>query len=92
MIYQLSYELKTQEHDYTSLFNYLEHEIGVEAKHVLRDTWWISTNEAFDVTRKSEEIRSRMGEKDILFFCKLSDSEIDGWLPPSIWKWYTERK
>lgn len=39
MIYQLSYELKTPEKDYTSLYTFLEKVLG--GIHVLRDTWWI---------------------------------------------------
>lgn len=93
MIYSLSYELKSQEKDYTELFTYLEHGLGKgEGIHVLRDSWWIASEEEIDVDQECDEIRKRMGEKDHFFFSRLTDKDINGWLPSSSWNYYNENK
>lgn len=88
MIYSLSYELKSTEKDYTSLFNYLEHSIGLGGIHVMRDTWWIASNTELGINDICNEIRQLIGEKDHFFFTKLSDKEINGWLPSSSWDFF----
>ena len=90
MIYSLSYELKSTERDYTSLFNYLEHEIGSGSIHVMRDSWWIASDIELDINVICDQIREHIGEKDYFFFTKLSDSVINGWLPSSSWDYFSE--
>lgn len=85
MVYILAYELKSSDKDYSSLFNYLEQDLGSECIHVLRDCWWFASNEELDIKNISDDIRKRIGEKDHFFFTKLSDSAINGWLPSSSW-------
>lgn len=92
MVYQLSYELKTPDKDYAPLYSYLENDLGTSAKHVLRDSWWIAVEHELDVDAICDEIRSRMGEKDNLYFCRLSNLDINGWLPSSIWQWFNQYK
>ena len=88
MIYALTYELKSSDKDYASLFNFLEHGLGSRSIHVLRDSWWIVSETEFDISKVIELIRAHMGDKDHFYFSKLSDSDIDGWLPTSAWDFF----
>lgn len=94
MVYQLTYELKTPDRDYSILYEFLEQGLGngVHAKHVLRDCWWFSTSQVLNVDEVCENIRKRMGELDNLYMSRIPDSDINGWLPSSIWKWYEDNK
>ncbi len=85
MVYSLSYELKSTEMDYTPLFSFLEHGIGVGGIHVLRDSWWIFSKTEIDISKTCDDIRALMGEKDHFFFSKLSVNDINGWLPSTLW-------
>lgn len=90
MVYSLSYELKSAEKDYTSLFNYLEHGIGQGGIHVMRDSWWIASETELDISAICNQIRTHMGEKDHFFFTKLNETAINGWLPSSSWDFLSE--
>lgn len=92
MVYSLSYELKSVEMDYTPLFTFLEHGIGEGGIHVLRDSWWIYSQTELNINETCDEIRKRMAEKDHFFFTKLSDKDINGWLPSSSWNWFADHK
>ena len=85
MIYQLSYELKTPEMDYTSLYDYLEKEL--EGKHVLRDTWLIKYEGEKNMHELCERIREQLGNNDVFFLSKIISGGIDGWMATSNWKW-----
>mgnify|MGYP004566356011 FL=1 len=92
-MYFVSYELKTADKDYSSLFAYLEHEVGNRnGIHVMRDSWWLSSNEELDVNIVCEEIRKRIGDKDHFFLSKLPTNDINGWLPSSSWDFFRENK
>ena len=92
MVYSLSYELKSTEMDYTPLFAFLEHGIGEGGIHVLRDSWWIFSRTELNISDTCDEIRKRLAEKDHFFFTKLSDNDINGWLPSSSWQWLRNSK
>lgn len=88
MVYQLSYELKTLEKDYTSLYTFIEKEL--EGIHVLRDTWWIRRDVEVEISELCEDIREKIGENDIFFISLISIEDINGWLASSNWKWLEE--
>lgn len=90
MIYQLSYELKTPDKDYTGLYLFLEKEMGGVSIHVLRDTWWIKYDEEQDINSLCDKIKEQMGENDVFYLAVLSANDINGWLPSSNWKWLKE--
>lgn len=92
MVYSLSYELKSAEKDYAPLFSYLEHGIGQGGIHVLRDTWWIFSETELDINATCDEIRKNIAEKDYFFLTKLSDKDINGWLPSKSWDSFSEHK
>lgn len=90
MIYQVSYELKTQDKDYGPLFNYLEKK-GRGGIHVLRDTWWIDVvgenlNEVF------QQIHSLLGDEDVFYCSQIDVKNINGWMSSSVWDWFKEHK
>jgi hypothetical protein len=87
MIYQLTYELITPDKDYTPLYHLLETEISNEAIHVLRDTWWLNVDDSVSVDSLCEAIREKMGETDTFVLTQLSDTNTNGWLSASSWKW-----
>ncbi len=90
MIFQLSYELKTPDKDYTELYSFLEKEIGKSAIHVLRDTWWIKYDGLKDIDGISDLIKDKMGKNDVFFVSEIQISKINGWLASSNWKWINE--
>lgn len=91
MIYQLTYELRTAEKDYSDFYSYLEKELGGSALHVLRDAWWIALNEC-DIESLCNDIRNRLGEKDVFFIALVPSGQINGWMAQTSWKWYQEHK
>ena len=91
MIYQLTYELRTAEKDYSDFFSYLEQGLGGAALHVLRDAWWLDIDES-DINILCENIRTRLGENDVFFIAQLLIGQINGWMPQTSWKWYQEHK
>lgn len=92
MVYQLTYELKSPERDYSSLYNFLEKEAGNSSIHVLRDSWWIYSEKEETVENLCDRIRPHLGDKDIFYLSELRKDAINGWMPSSHWKWYNEHK
>lgn len=90
MVYQLSYELRNTERDYTSFYNFLEREMGESALHVLRDSWWIYISSPSELADLCDGIRSHMGDRDIFFLSELHKDQVNGWMPSSHWKWLNE--
>ena len=91
MVYQVSYELRTQDKDYTELYDFLEKELGICAIHVLRDTWWVDIRDK-GINDICDKIRSHMGENDVFFVSLVSKDSTNGWLASSSWKWFNEHK
>lgn len=92
MIYQLTYELKSPERDYSSFYTFLEKEVGDSAIHVLRDSWWIYLGQEKPVEELCDTIRPLLGEKDIFYLSILHKDSVNGWMPSSHWKWFNEHK
>ncbi len=92
MIYQLSYELRTPDYDYTSLYNYLETHFGDNVKHVLRDTWWLASSSSLDLVAIVHEMRDKIGANDGFYVSLLDTNEINGWLPSTLWQWFNDNK
>lgn len=90
MVYQLTYELRSPDWDYSSLYSFLEKDAGDSAIHVLRDSWWIYISKPVSICELRDRIRAFMGEKDIFYISELLKESVDGWMPSSHWKWYSE--
>lgn len=92
MVYQLAYELKSPERDYTLFYNFLEKKVGDSSIHVLRDSWWIYVENEIAIDVLCDRIRPYLGEKDIFYVSELHKETINGWMPSSHWKWYNEHR
>ncbi len=94
MIFQVSYELRTPNKDYSELYFFLENaENGVKGNgiHVLRDVWWVEVPENYKVQTLFAEIKNRLGDNDIFFLSELHKQTTSGWMPSSHWNWFNER-
>lgn len=89
MVYQVSYELRTQDKDYTGLYSFLEKDLGTSAIHVLRDTWWIDFS-GKNINDVCDDIRKHLGESDIFYLSQLNMQDINGWMPSTTWNWLKE--
>lgn len=95
MIYQLTYELRHPDKDYTDFYSYLEKEIGDGALHVLRDAWWFTINQDDNgeiIDHLCENIKQRLGDNDVFFISSVTPGQINGWLAQSSWNWYQTHK
>ena len=92
MVYIVNYELRTADKDYTSLYNFLEHDFGRGSVHVLRDTWWVDLPDNQDVSSLADQIKSHLGEKDVFYIAKVFSGTIDGWLGRSTWDFYRDNR
>lgn len=92
MIYQVTYELKDSEKDYSKLYALLEKGIGIEGVHVLRDSWWIASDVELNVDVECEKIHALLSLHDHVYMSKLANSNVNGWLPSSLWSWYRNHK
>lgn len=92
MIYQITYELKDSDKDYSALYALLEKGIGSEGVHVLRDSWWIASDRELNVDEECERIHMQLSEQDHVYMSKFADSHVNGWLPSSLWQWYRDHK
>ncbi len=90
MVFQLTYELKTLDRDYTPFYNFLEKDAGDSAIHVLRDSWWIHSSGSVTIADMCEKIREHLGDTDIFYLSELQQGSINGWMPSSHWKWYND--
>jgi hypothetical protein len=86
MIYQLSYELRSQDMDYSPFYSFLEN-LGNGSFHVLRDTWWIYYDTEVDVDKICDEIHAKLGKNDIFVLTPLDENCTNGWLATSAWSW-----
>lgn len=92
MVFQILYELKTPEKDYSPLFTYLETGMGESGIHVLRDCWWVSNPHQEDVVEMCKEVRNYLGENDVFYITVVSPEQINGWLSSGSWNWFREHK
>lgn len=91
MVYQLVYELKTPDFDYSEFYSFMEKDLGKGAIHVFRDAWWFESDEE-DIEAICTKIRGRIGELDVFYVSMIPNGKIDGWLAQISWQWYKERR
>lgn len=91
MIYQLSYELRTLEKDYSGLYEFIEQFANGNAIHVLRDTWWIDFDNSVSTDEFCKNLRIHMGENDVFFFSEVTTEKLNGWMPSQHWDWVRAR-
>lgn len=93
MIFQLTYELKDTDRDYSEFYKYLDDGIsGGDSVHVLRDTWWIACQDEVTVNSLCDSAKSYLGDNDLFFVTRIDENSINGWLPSSYWNWFRNNK
>lgn len=88
MIYIITYDLKTEDKDYATLFDGIK-SLG-DNFHVLGSTWLLSSD--LPVNNLAEQIRRHMDEKDNLFVVNITGKERQGWLPKTAWQWLKDKE
>lgn len=91
MVYQLIYELKTADFDYSKFYSFIERDLGKSAIRVFRDAWWFESDEK-DLDLFCNKIREQLGELDVFYVSLIPDGDIDGWLAQTSWNWYKEKR
>ena len=90
-IYQISYELRTKDFDYSNLFDFLEtNQKESETIQVLDNVWWIYYRESGMELNKDnllKKLTGFMGREDILFINDVPTSNYAGRLPKRNWDW-----
>ena len=88
MILLISYDLKSPDKDYESLYKAIKNS-GSTWWHYLESMWLVKTTnspkEVFDIIHPS------MDKDDSLFITELSDNYY-GWLPTKAWEWIRNNK
>ena len=86
-LYIISYDLNNPSYDYTDLFRRIE-SLG-KALHILTTVWLLKTTQ--DVNQISMALREQMNDNDILFVSELHESNYQGWINKTYWKWIKEK-
>lgn len=94
MIYQVSYELRNSDRDYSDFFMFLERKLGEEGIRVLRDVWWVAVRHPQDVDALIDRILKKkyLETNDLFYISELSSEAVNGWMPESAWNWYNLHK
>lgn len=91
MIYQLTYELRSADKDYSDFFEYLEKNIDAETLHILKDTWWMAADK-INIDELCKKIKGFLNDDDVFFVTIISDTDTNGWMANNTWKWFREHK
>lgn len=87
MVYQLSYDLRSADKDYSDLFSFLEKGLGDGGINVLKDTWWIRFSSQPNLSAVVNDVKCYMDKTDIFCISKISDGDYNGWMPQKSWEW-----
>lgn len=86
--YVISYDLKQQGQDYTSLYEAIKS--FEDWKHPLESMWLIRTQKTADQISDILRREGRMDANDLLFVSKIDTNDKQGWLPKSTWEWFRQ--
>jgi hypothetical protein len=57
----------------------------------LQDTWWIYTEDSLGIETFCDEIKKRLGDKDIFFVTKMDKADIGGHIHTSSWDFFKRK-
>jgi hypothetical protein len=83
-VYLITYDLSSEDKDYSSLYSEIEN-LG-DAKRILKSVWLVNVVD-LNASDISKALRSVMDDKDLLYVVKNDDTDRQGWLYSSNWKW-----
>jgi len=89
MVFQISYELKNSDKNYSDLFTAIEN-LGPSV-HFLRDAWWVEPNESMTVDTIVDLLRNYMSEGDRIHIIDITNKRTNGWLARTSWDWLKAR-
>lgn len=92
MIYQLTYDLRSSEKNYSELYDYLEKELAAKSIHVLPTAWWFFIEDRqdkdFKLDEVSDTIKALMDKNDVFYISAIHEGEINGYMGSPAWNWY----
>lgn len=88
MFYIITYDLKTEQKDYTSLYDAIK-ALG-DWQHPLESTWVVSTTET-DQNGIYERLKPCLDEVDHILIFQIYPKERQGWLGRSFWQWMRDK-
>lgn len=86
-IYLITYDLSSEDKDYTSLYSKIE-SLG-SAIRILKSVWLINVTDK-SANEISSALREVMDDKDLLYVVKNDSFDRQGWMHSSNWKWLKE--
>ncbi len=91
MVYLITYDLKTPDGDYNSLYEEIK-SIGANENncHPLESTWLIESD--LSVEEIYTRIKSKLNEKDLIFVVNITQQKRQGWMPKIAWEWLYKRE
>lgn len=91
MVYLITYDLKTKNRDYTSLYTTIQ-QLG-ECIHPLESVWFADTRERnLNADQITAILRANMADADLLFVVSVDESDRNGWMAKSAWPWIRGRE
>ncbi len=85
-VYAVMYDLKSNSHDYSCLFNQLTSSKGWS--HYIESAWLIETDETIELIWK--RIEPTIDKRDFILIIEIRKN-YQGWLPTEAWDWINER-
>ena len=89
MVFQITYELKDSDKNYSELFTAVEN-LG-SAIHFLRDSWWVEVETAMKAGDILSLLKPYMGENDLIHIVDITNKSTNGWLARTSWDWLKQR-
>lgn len=87
MLLLISYDLRTSDKDYTSLYD------GIKANcskwwHYMDSVWLVKTQ--LTPNEFMERLKDKIDKEDRVFIVEITKQQRQGWLPSKAWNWIKE--
>ncbi len=87
MLYNITYELKNNEKDYSSFFQTLK-TLSPNTNQCMKNSWFVITSSSKQVLY--EQLKALLESSDLLLISQVSLSQLSGWLPSDSVNWLQE--
>lgn len=90
--FAITYDLKQPGRNYSALYDAIRSLAGDgNWRHPLESVWIVRLDDTFTSQSVFEAIHGQMDENDSLFIFDVTQSDRQGWLPQSFWKWMKDK-
>lgn len=90
MLYLVSYDLKSADKNYDSLYKAIKG-LGSKWWHYLDSTWFVVSN--YTIDQCSDILRREIDGNDSIIILDVTNyNATDGWLPSKAWEWLRTNK